>query len=115
MKKIQKFNVDFTNSIKILLSPVEDGFACGILVDTHRKLDAPSEHMCTTIARGMIRMATRNPHETFLEGIKGFHEDSKRSSELGIQEGDLAGVSKTNLVDFMSYLKKRKFKKEDLN
>ena len=70
MKKIQKFNVDFTNSIKILLSPVEDGFACGILGDTHRKLDAPSEHMCTTIARGMIRMATRNPHETFLEGIK---------------------------------------------
>ena len=119
-KKIPKYigqHFDFTNSIKILVCPTDfpKGFACGILIDTGENMSIEDERMCAVIARGMIRHAVHHPHKIFVEGVKGLDEDNEKTFEQNLRTGDLAGVSHTNLVDLSAYLKKKKFKKEDLN
>ena len=35
--------------------------------------------LCSTIARGMIKMATTDPHSTFLWGLRGFADDKNKT------------------------------------
>ena len=98
------------NSIKVLVSPWQKGFTCGIVMDSKSRMGTEEYELCSTIARGMIKMATTDPHSTFLWGLRGFADDKKkRSKDLTISsvaEFD----DESNIVDFLEYLKKKRDK-----
>ena len=107
MKKI----FDIINAIKVIVTPWDKGFSCGIVMDSKTKMTDDQYELCSTIARGMIKMATADPHTTFLAGIKGFADDAKyKNTNGGVNEK--AKIDDTeNIIDFLEYLK-RKRKKE---
>ena len=106
-----KKTFDIINDIKVIITPWDKGFSCGILMDSKTKMTDDQYELCSTIARGMIKMATADPHTTFLAGIKGFADDAKyKKTNGGINEK--ANIDDTeNIIDFLEYLK-RKRKKE---
>ena len=107
MIKDKKF--DTLNSIKILITPWEKGFTCGIVMDSKAKMSTEQYELCSTIARGMIKMATSDPHTTFLYGLRGFADDKKSNKSMPINsvaEFD----NEDNVIDFIEYLKKKRDK-----
>ena len=107
MTKDKKFDV--LNSIKVLVTPWEKGFTCGIVMDSKAKMSAEQYELCSTIARGMIKMATSDPHTTFLYGLRGFADDKKSNKSMPINsvaEFD----NEDNVIDFIEYLKKKRDK-----
>jgi hypothetical protein len=107
-KKIDK--EAFKNAIKVLVTPWEKGFTCGIVMDSTTKLTTEEYELCSTIARGMIKMATTDPHSTFLWGLRGFADDKKQNKEdlaiNSIAEFD----SEDNVIDFLEFLKQKRDK-----
>ena len=107
-KKIDKSA--FKNAIKVLVTPWEKGFTCGIVMDSSTKLTTEEYELCSTIARGMIKMATTDPHSTFLWGLRGFADDKKQNKEdlaiNSIAEFD----SEDNVIDFLEFLKQKRDK-----
>ena len=107
-KKIDKET--FKNAIKVLVTPWEKGFTCGIVMDSTTKLTTEEYELCSTIARGMIKMATTDPHSTFLWGLRGFADDKKQNKEdlaiNSIAEFD----SEDNVIDFLEFLKQKRDK-----
>ena len=107
-KKIDK--EAFKNAIKVLVTPWEKGFTCGIVMDSTTKLTTEEYELCSTIARGMIKMATTDPHSTFLWGLRGFADDKKQN------KGDLTinsiaeFDSEDNVIDFLEFLKQKRDK-----
>ncbi len=101
---------DFLNCIKVIISPWDRGFTCGILLDSRNKMSDEEYELCSTIARGMIKQATTDPHSTFLAGIKGFAHDSKyKNTNGGINEK--AKLDDTeNIIDFLKYLQRKRNK-----
>ena len=111
-EKDKKFDV--LNSIKVLISPWDKGFTCGIVMDSKAKMSTEQYELCSTIARGMIKMATSDPHETFKLGIKGFAEDRK-SKKLPHEAEFIAKESHDTedecaVIDFIEALKKQRDK-----
>ena len=107
MTKNKKF--DMLNSIKVLVTPWEKGFTCGIVMDSKAKMSTEQYELCSTIARGMIKMATSDPHTTFLYGLRGFADDKKSNKSMPINsvaEFD----NEDNVIDFIEYLKKKRDK-----
>ena len=107
MTKDKKF--DMLNSIKVLVTPWEKGFTCGIVMDSKAKMSTEQYELCSTIARGMIKMATSDPHTTFLYGLRGFADDKKSNKSMPINsvaEFD----NEDNVIDFIEYLKKKRDK-----
>ena len=107
MKK--KNNLNLINSVKVIVSPWQKGFTCGIIMDSKSKMSTEQYELCSTIARGMIKMATTDPHSTFLWGLRGFADDKKKNDNLTISsvaEFDDA----SNVVDFLEYLKMKRDK-----
>ena len=106
--KDKKFDV--LNSIKVLVTPWEKGFTCGIIMDSKSKMTTEQYELCSTIARGMIKMATTDPHSTFLWGLRGFAEDKKNNKKdltiSSVAEFD----DESNVVDFLEYLKMKRDK-----
>ena len=107
----KKFNKSaFKNAIKVLVTPWEKGFTCGIVMDSNTKLSTEEYELCSTIARGMIKMATTDPHSTFLWGLRGFAEDKNK----GTKDLTISSVAEFddeyNVVDFLEYLKKKRDK-----
>ena len=102
----KKSKMDITNTIKVLISPWQKGFTCGIVMDSKSKMSTEQYELCSTIARGMIKMATTDPHSTFLWGLRGFADDkNKKVKDLSISsvaEFD----EESNVIDFLEYLKK---------
>ena len=100
----------FDNAIKVLVSPWEKGFTCGIIMDSRTKMTTEQYELCSTIARGMIKMATTDPHSTFLWGLRGFADDKKQNKEdlaiNSIAEFD----SEDNVIDFLEFLKQKRDK-----
>ena len=103
-------NKAFLNAIKVLVTPWEKGFSCGIVMDSTTKLTTEEYELCSTIARGMIKMATTDPHSTFLWGLRGFADDKKQNKEdlaiNSIAEFD----SEDNVIDFLEFLKQKRDK-----
>ena len=101
---------DFLNSIKVIVTPWDKGFTCGILLDSRNKMTDEQYELCSTIARGMIKQATTDPHSTFLAGIKGFSDDQKyKNTNGGINEK--AKLDDTeNIIDFLKYLQRKRNK-----
>ena len=108
MKKINKISA--INSVKVIVSPWQKGFTCGIIMDSKSKMTTEQYELCSTIARGMIKMATSDPHSTFLWGLRGFAEDKKRNDKdltvSSIAEFD----DESNVIDFLEYLKMKRDK-----
>jgi len=70
--------------------------------------------LCSTIARGMIKMATTDPHSAFLAGMKGFADDRKYKKTNGGDINEKAKLDDTeNIIDFLKYLQRKRNK--DLN
>ena len=98
------------NSIKVLVSHWENGFTCGIIMDSNSKMTTEQYELCSTIARGMIKMATTDPHSTFLWGLRGFADDKKKQKDnltiSAVSEFD----DDSNVVDFLEFLKQKRDK-----
>ena len=98
------------NSIKVLVSPWDKGFQCGIIMDSKSKMTTEEYELCSTIARGMIKMATTDPHSTFLWGLRGFADDKKKETRdltiIAVSEFD----DESNVVDFLEFLKQKRDK-----
>ena len=98
------------NAIKVLVSPWDKGFTCGIIMDSRTKMTTEQYELCSTIARGMIKMATTDPHSTFLWGLRGFADDKKKQKDnltiSAVSEFD----DDSNVVDFLEFLKQKRDK-----
>ena len=98
------------NSIKVLVSPWDKAFQCGIIMDSKSKMTTEEYELCSTIARGMIKMATTDPHSTFLWGLRGFADDKKKET----RDLTISAVSEfddeSNVVDFLEFLKQKRDK-----
>jgi len=98
------------NAIKVLVSPWDKGFTCGIIMDSRTKMTTEQYELCSTIARGMIKMATTDPHSTFLWGLRGFADDKNKQKDnlsiSAVSEFD----DESNVVDFLEFLKKKRDK-----
>ena len=107
-KKVPKATIK--DSIKVLITPWEKGFTCGIIMDNQSKMTTEEYELCSTIARGMIKMATTDPHSTFLWGLRGYAEDKKKSGKdltiSSVAEFD----DESNVIDFLEYLKMKRDK-----
>ena len=94
----------------MLVSPWEKGFTCGIIMDSRTKMTTEEYELCSTIARGMIKMATTDPHSTFLWGLRGFADDKNKQKDnlsiSAVSEFD----DESNVVDFLEFLKKKRDK-----
>ena len=107
-KKIDK--EAFKNAIKVLVTPWEKGFTCGIVMDSSPKLTTEEYELCSTIARGMIKMATTDPHSTFLWGLRGFADDKKQNKD-GLSINSIAEFDdEDNVIDFLEFLKQKRDK-----
>tara|TARA_Y100001938_G_scaffold2224_1_gene2828 strand:+ start:201 stop:545 length:345 start_codon:yes stop_codon:yes gene_type:complete len=107
-KKIDK--EAFKNAIKVLVTPWEKGFTCGIVMDSTTKLTTEEYELCSTIARGMIKMATTDPHSTFLWGLRGFADDKKQNKD-GLSINSIAEFDdENNVIDFLEFLKQKRDK-----
>ena len=106
----KKDTIDLLKAIKVLVTPWKLGFTCGISMDTRAKMTTEEYELCSTIARGMIKMATTDPHSTFLWGLRGFADDKKNNKRdltiSSVAEFDDAD----NVVDFLEYLKQKRDK-----
>jgi|TARA_R110000796_G_scaffold55388_1_gene128957 hypothetical protein len=106
----KKDKINLLKAIKVLVTPWESGFTCGISMDTKTHMSTEEYELCSTIARGMIKMATTDPHSTFLWGLRGFADDKKTNKEdltiSSVAEFD----DDDNVVDFLNYLKKKRDK-----
>jgi len=107
MTKDKKF--DMLNSLKVLVTPWEKGFTCGIVMDSKAKMSTEQYELCSTIARGMIKMATSDPHTTFLYGLRGFADDKKNNKGMPINS-TAEFDDEDNVIDFIEYLKKKREK-----
>ena len=106
---VKKF--DFLNSIKVIVSPWDKGFTCGILLDSRNKMSDEQYELCSTIARGMIKLATTDPHTAFLAGIQGFSDDRKYKKTNGGDINEKAKLDDTeNIIDFLKYLQRKRNK-----
>ena len=106
----KKESLSLINSIKVLVSPWQKGFTCGIVMDSKSKMGTEEYELCSSIARGMIKMATTDPHSTFLWGLRGFAEDKNK----GTNNLSISSVAEfndeSNVIDFLEYLKKKRDK-----
>ena len=106
----KKDNLNFINTIKVLISPWQNGFTCGIVMDSKSRMTTEEYELCSTIARGMIKMATTDPHSTFLWGLRGFSDDKKKNNK-DLTNSSVAEFSEeSNIIDFLEYLKKKRDK-----
>ena len=101
--------LDVLNSLKGLGTPWEKGFTCGIVMDSKAKMSTEQYELCSTIARGMIKMATSDPHTTFLYGLRGFADDKKNNKGMPINS-TAEFDDEDNVIDFIEYLKKKRDK-----
>ena len=106
----KKESLSLLNSIKVLVSPWQKGFTCGIVMDSKSKMNTEEYELCSTIARGMIKMATTDPHSTFLWGLRGFSDDKKKNNKDLTISSVAEFNEESNIVDFLEYLKKKRDK-----
>ena len=113
MKKENKLNI--TNSVQVLVAPWERGFTCGVIINSSSKMTSEDFELCSTVARGMIKLATEEPHKVFTQGIKGFAEDKKNKSipkQIDcIAESTHDGQDEAEVIDFIEAVKERGDKK----
>jgi len=101
----------FKNCIKVLISPWEKGFTCGITMDSKSQMTTEQYELCSTIARGMIKMATQDPQSVFVYGLKGFAADKKNPERPNLSMNAVAEFDEEdNVIDFIEWLKTKREK-----
>tara|TARA_Y100001935_G_C16905032_1_gene313578 strand:+ start:149 stop:496 length:348 start_codon:yes stop_codon:yes gene_type:complete len=113
MKKENKLNMK--NSVQVLVAPWERGFTCGVMMSSSSEMSSENYELCSGIARGMVKIATEQPHKVYSEGIKGFAEDRK-SKKIPkdvecIAESTHDAKDEGEVIDFMEIIKERGNKK----
>jgi len=109
MTKKDKLNL--INSVKVIVSPWQKGFHCGIIMDSKSKMTTEQYELCSTIARGMIKMATQDPQTIFVYGLKGFADDKKQINKDSMTLNSVAEFDEEdNVIDFIEYLKQKREK-----
>tara|TARA_B100000513_G_scaffold133447_1_gene59878 strand:- start:21 stop:356 length:336 start_codon:yes stop_codon:yes gene_type:complete len=106
----KKDKLSLINSVKVIVSPWQKGFTCGIVMDSKSRMDTEEYELCSTIARGMIKMATSDPHSTFLWGLRGFADDKKKSDKDLTISSVADFDDESNVIDFLEYLKQKRDK-----
>ena len=102
---------DFNNSIKVLITPWERGFTCGIVMESKAKMTTEQYELCSTIARGMIKAATQDPQTIFVYGLKGFADDKRDPNKENLTINSVAEFDEEdNVIDFIEYLKQKREK-----
>lgn len=102
---------DFNNAIKVLITPWERGFTCGIVMESKAKMTTEQYELCSTIARGMIKAATQDPQTIFVYGLKGFADDKKDPNKENLTINSVAEFDEEdNVIDFIEYLKQKREK-----
>jgi hypothetical protein len=97
---------DFNNAIKVLITPWERGFTCGIVMESKAKMTTEQYELCSTIARGMIKAATQDPQTIFVYGLKGFADDKRDPNKENLTINSVAEFDEEdNVIDFIEYLK----------
>tara|TARA_R100000093_G_C1880016_1_gene53853 strand:+ start:207 stop:542 length:336 start_codon:yes stop_codon:yes gene_type:complete len=108
---MKKDKLNLINSIKVLVSPWQKGFTCGIIMDSKSKMTTEQYELCSTIARGMIKIATSDPHSTFMWGLRGFADDKKINNNEDLSINSTAEFDdESNIIDFIEYLKRKRDK-----
>ena len=106
----KKAKINYINSVKVIVIHWQKGFQCSIMMDSKSKMTTEEYELCSTIARGMIKMATTDPHSTFLWGLRGYAEDKKKNTK----DLSLSSVAEfddeSNVIDFLEYLKMKRDK-----
>ena len=107
----KKDKISLLNSIKVLVSPWQKGFTCGIVMDSRSKMSTEEYELCSTIARGMIKMATSDPQTTFVYGLKGFADDKRNPQKPNLSMNSVAEFDEEdNVIDFIEWLKTKREK-----
>ena len=102
---------DFNNAIKVLITPWERGFTCGIVMESKAKMTTEQYELCSTIARGMIKAATQYPQTIFVYGLKGFADDKRDPNKENLTINSVAEFDEEdNVIDFIEYLKQKREK-----
>ena len=102
--------INAINSVKVIVTPWEKGFTCGIIMDSKSKMTTEQYELCSTIARGMIKMATTDPHSTFLWGLRGFADDKNKNDKTMTISSVAEFDDDSNVVDFLEFLKNKRDK-----
>ena len=77
--------------------PKSDGFTYTILEnDANWKMSSEKYEFIITIARGLVQLARTEPEKVYRTGVRAFAEDRKETQP------------KTNIVDFLEHLKKKR-------
>ena len=77
--------------------PKSDGFKCAILEnDSNWKMSNEKYEFIITIARGLVQVAQTEPEKVYRAGVRAFAEYRKETQP------------KTNIVDFLEHLKKKR-------
>ena len=106
----KKAKINYINSVKVIVSPWQKGFQSSIMMDSKSKMTTEEYELCSTIARGMIKMATTDPHSTFLWGLRGFADD-KNKNEKDMSISSVAEFDDdSNVIDFLEFLKMKRDK-----
>ena len=97
--------VDFTKGVKVIVSPTNNGYACGIINEEEAlKKGDDSLYLCHIIAQGMIKFAIENPQDVFDFGTQQISESKYKSSSNGeikrFKEYD-------NVIDIIDLLSKK--------
>ena len=110
MKKENKLNIK--NSVQVLVAPWERGFTCGVMMTSSSNMSSENFELCSGIARGMIKIATEEPHKVFTQGIKGFAEDRKSKNipkdVTCIAESTHDGKEEAEIIDFLEVSKEKR-------
>ncbi len=101
--KILNEKIDTKKTIKIYISPEDNGFNLAIDINNSKSMNPEEFELVTTIARGLVYKATTDPHSTYLMGIKGFKNDREKRKDLKIIKTKKV---EDNVIDFIDYLKK---------
>ena len=112
MKKENKLNIK--NSVQVLVAPWARGFTCGVMMSSSSEMSSENYELCSGIARGMVKIATEQPHKVYSEGIRGFAEDRK-SKKIPkdvecIAESTHDANDEGEVIDFMEIIKERRNK-----
>ena len=108
MRKKEKINS--INAVKVIVTPWQKGFTCGIIMDSKSSMTTEQYELCSTIARGMIKMATTDTHSTFLWGLRGFAEHKNNSGKDMTISSVAEFDDDSNVIDFLEFLKKKRDK-----
>lgn len=83
IKKIAN-DIDFEKSLKVLIKPWDKGFTMGILESSMPGFTEEEKDLCLNIAKGMIKVATDNPHLIYNSGKKELKNKEKKQKEESI-------------------------------